>query len=413
MKPVNVIEGRVMRRGTPVAEARVILDRVRLRYSPRDSPPLGQIAGCDPIDFAVCEWTTDDSGFFQTQNLPDGNYRLRILPLGGPPMVLAPFHMQGRRQHVELGDIELAEAAQVRGTVLLPPGHAFEDLEAFLFDEPDFPRVPVDAQGRFAMQGLPAGIWTFAVESKSKSKSKRLMPGAQTTQTMQSGQTSDVSIDARDFGACRVELQVSVDGEVRPRMKVWLNQGSGTSQSFVTGDCDSEGRVSFMARAASGSVDVLDANVVLTTGFVLDLAGRQAYSDRLEVTSTDLTLQLPEGIDWPKDGYLEWTGETAGRPHPLKMPIELRDGVAVEILSNWIQVHPGLLQLRILEPGKWRGTLRIGPVIDMNGLRQDPGGPCFPRSQGRSVMGTAPTHEWTWAADLVRGLSNRVELPGR
>ncbi|MEZ5973647.1 MAG: carboxypeptidase-like regulatory domain-containing protein [Planctomycetota bacterium] len=354
------VAGRVLRDGAPATGVQVRVASVRPIFERNAGPQEPEIKGYRE-DGDVREVTqTDREGRFAFRNLDRRLLQVTAQPIEGAPLILEPFKPNRNPDH-DLGDLVLQEGAVLVGQVLLPPGVDGEGTPVHIGDLRGAPQTQLDANLRFEIRNLPAGDCTVILGGKAGA----LVEGAQLQTRVEPGQTREVTLDARDFGLCAVQLKVTLNGEVVPRALVHLHQVADRMDRERLGECDEEGWVRGNVRARGRvHVSFFRGGTQLYSEEVLELAGTSEVNAAMDFQTTSVRLHLPAGQAWPQEGYVVVTCQQVGDP---ESKVTIRERILSGALDNKMgsgnSLEQGALVVGMLKPGSWQGTVAIGRTM--------------------------------------------------
>lgn len=263
-----------------------------------------------------CVVESDGRGAFDFTDLAAGSYEVSIEKSSVAFTLLTGLRVPAERV-LDLGDIELAPEAIVRGRMLT---QGDDVASGFTITLDDYRETRVAASGEsFDFRGLSAGphwlVWRRADERRElDSQDPRRVDFV-----LSAGQTRELVIDTRPFASCELRVRLSRHGVPEAGRYVVVegagSTGSATSARTSLGRTDARG----IARArieAGRSVHVLaydDSKHVLgrTTSPLALVAGAE-HEVELDVTSGRLVVQLPASIQRPDVGRVRvlFVGDT-------------------------------------------------------------------------------------------------------
>jgi hypothetical protein len=153
------VTGRLVRAGQPMAGLRVAVVQLERSVGHHFIKAVGAVTGAD--------------GTFAFDHLPaDEVYAIFTLVGEGPQkfvLTTKRFKAPGDRQARDLGDLQVIEAMRLAGRVEVPAGRPLPpDARIVLGRDPawDLIAVPVAADGRFVIDGLPPETYKVRVAAK-------------------------------------------------------------------------------------------------------------------------------------------------------------------------------------------------------------------------------------------------------
>ncbi|MEZ5973649.1 MAG: carboxypeptidase-like regulatory domain-containing protein [Planctomycetota bacterium] len=300
------VRGRVLRDGTPVGGVAIQVHAVRPEFAlEKDFSKIQagiqpEITGWRQDSNSLQQLETDPAGAFVCTGLEPGYVQVQVLPTEGAPLYPQPV-LLAANEGKDLGDLLLQQPAAVQGQVLLPPGVEPGGLRIQFDNGSGDDGTPVDARGRFRMENLPAGTFRFYLQASPG----KIAKGAQAQVELHAGRTTEVLIDARAFGYCRVSLRVTIGGQPAAGYQVQLSSLELQFESANLLALDAQGNFAGDARAhGKWKLVIFGDQATYQIETPLDLTDRSTYEDHIDIQSGSLCLELPEGIELPRDGYL-------------------------------------------------------------------------------------------------------------
>jgi len=381
LDPLPRVRGRVVQAGMPVEGARLAL-------VPEGTGTVPSQAFRNPA--------TGADGAFDLSQPPPGRYELRAYqaPLGEGR--LGPIVLDGSAD-VEGLVVPLTTAlGSIEGRVLLPPGHAPDEVCLRFSTTRGFGRLQPD--GSFTWADVPAGTCTVSVLDGRRLNAVALQhqhdlewsePGdppawlaatPQATVEVRPGETARLEIDLANAAACLLAGAVRIDGAPPPLRDTWpkdpgIDAGpaavldtSSRSQPQSTADLDARGAFELTAQGPG----TYRLRLVLRLG---DENERWRVEDSVELAQ----------------GTLPWTLSVATAP----LSVQCAPGTALASLAVVWQAPGG-------------ATVRVRyPEID-----RERGQALFRRVPvGRVRVESASNPDGTVELELVAGVRNETRYP--
>src|SRR6202008_4746981 len=230
--------------------------------------------------------------------LARGTYSLKINARAGAPLEFAKLEI-GEAVVPDLGDLEIAQGASLRGRVVLAPGTLSEHWRVGVGDWPRGDSCMVRADGGFEMTGLTPGsfdLWVKPPAMKAADIVRRI--------ELVADQTTEVEIDASDRMPARIHLRLTRAGVPLAGYRVRFEcEGDGTQPTEATSD-SSGTAVATLLPCAGVRATVLAASMfpLARLPAPISVPAGARIEEVLEVDAGELTLLFPEEFAVPANG---------------------------------------------------------------------------------------------------------------
>ena len=244
------IEGRVLRNGTPLANAFVEAEGgipmgERLREL-TGTPGPGFVSTLTSLPLA----RTAADGSFKIDGLTAPLVRVSVHSLSGSTTEL-PIIELAEGTTMDLGDIDCGAGGTLRGQVVMPPGVSPSGLVASIGWGLGSVRAPLDGGGNFELLHAPAGTQTVDISGRDGD----FEYGTEAEVFIREGEINVVQIDASGMGMARVRLQIDLDGAPADSMRVLFLEPDDAESVVGVAFCDGSGAIDVRLPAV-GEVDV-------------------------------------------------------------------------------------------------------------------------------------------------------------
>gem|GEM_PF-4688535 len=307
------LTGRVVQAGMPVPGALGRLAPVSVRPKNVVNPSAGDpsvnpLAGYRSPDYAKGSYrafVVDQDGRFAVTGMDGERFTLRISQTGQ-----GMVELEVGSDRPDVGDIELQSTGSIAGSVILPPHVRPEEVRIRIAGGP---RVALDSEGKFLVQGVALGLQYFTVSSipnklKQAAAPRKLPPGlpadafgvALPAVEVVAGETREVVLDLNSLALTPLRLQVLLDGQpmrgLRPSLGIghrYQGVDATDDQGWTTAALDSAG------------CDTLKLQGDWTTpleihGFPVGVPIERSVS----IPTATLRIRVPDSWAMPTDGSL-------------------------------------------------------------------------------------------------------------
>lgn len=347
------LSGRVLRDGEPVAGVLVEVVRGWMRELPAGLGIETERGVFRASGNTQQSTRTDEHGRFAIDALDAGTHRLTVTPVRGAPRIVVPIELRPREDR-ELGDLTLTAGAAIAGNVLVPGGIDPAGLEVYLDDWRDDRTAVTDARGQFRFEELAPGPHSLTLKTRPG-----VLAGMGAVQVeLLDGQTTEVTLDARDREMCAVTLSIDVGGLPVNQLQVDLRAEDGTRTQL--GHCDERGVVSGSV-LASGKARVCawlpGGRELVHPDVVLDLVQRGRIEREVRFELASLAVRLPAATALPTNGHVRLS---FGPNSPLRaIQHRLENGKPARALPTCDRIEPDSLVFGALTPGEFDATLEL------------------------------------------------------
>ncbi|MEL6428668.1 MAG: carboxypeptidase regulatory-like domain-containing protein [Planctomycetota bacterium] len=319
------------------------------------------------------ECSTEEPAF-EFEGLEPGSWRLRATAEDGTT-ALVPVADLDVDETRDVGAVGLNASGTITGTVLLPPGAEVPSVTVLVADVPGLGAeqeplaAATDAEGRFRIEGVPAGRRTVRNETIHTD----LMWGGEVDALVPAGGEVDVTLDLTQRGLVPIEVTVELDGApfdgavVRVvREDVWPTR---TAYDLYEDNEIYLGRTQFggVARGRGRAfgrtrplIEIDGWKFFAPEDQVIDLVGTATVEATVRLESGAIALMLPADAALPVDGSVRFRLESADDPRVASWStVQLEGGAPI--------AHPGLVpgpdlrrwRAERLPPGEWLFSAEI------------------------------------------------------
>lgn len=258
---------------------------------------------------------SDAQGRFRFDSLESGEHRLEITTTLGERRSIEPIRIDAATP-LDLGQVELFLAGELTGRVLTPPdtSPAGLKLTATVFDIAR--HATTDAEGRFRIPMLPAGLAHVSVHNQPgvlawfPTQHFRLAPD----------QALEVVLDASGCAGASVAIVARIDGQPAEKLNVYLNAARDPKQTARLNSTDTKGATSGWVSAIGES----DLEFHAPSRMLVAALPRAAVLSPGASVSLELDLAVGQlAFEWPalppgeKLQQVEFEGRRADRAQPV------------------------------------------------------------------------------------------------
>lgn len=327
------VSGRVFRSANPAAAS------VELRTVATVVDGPGKLAFRANSDTVVRE-NTDREGRFRIAGVLPGTYQLVARATDGACVELVPLEVPPSGD-VDVGDLVLKPGAAIRGRVLLPPGRSAAGLVVAVDAWQNALDTETDAEGRFRFDALLPGDHRLSLGEQPGR-----VTGLEARIRLESGETREVELDARENGTCDVALTLELCGAPAEGYDVSLMPADRQARRHELGTTDAAGRVSGWAPAwgrARVELTLADYSRLVhpqpLEGLALD--ANVAALVRFEVG--ELRIALPPLLALPPESWVRLALASAASEKPIQRSSSIAE--AVDGVLSFANVLPGEYEL--------------------------------------------------------------------
>lgn len=299
----QVVKGRVLRDGAPVAGARVVLEKPHRQHLSWGSASLTARVTVFVADkHKRSETTSDLEGRFEVPMIGYGHVRVSA-SMGDREVCVRQVSVEGDDH--DLGDMPLGRYGAIEGQVLVPLGQTAEGLKVSLGEGPSVQKVLTGANGRFRLERVLPGLQRLALRGVDPHLESMTGEAFEVA----AGQTAQANLDASGYGRGELVLTILIDGKPATGTEVDVKPLRVTpfSGSQVLGECDELGRVRGYCRTYPRvAVGIFGfSNRLYHPGVFLEPRLGEVQEHTISFQMAGVTLRLPEDLAWPANARLE------------------------------------------------------------------------------------------------------------
>jgi hypothetical protein len=307
--PAGSIVGRLVMSGAPVAGGSITMQREWLDDLGRPAPLEKSAVANAHTDVGSYPGRgrrvrAKDDGTFTLADLAAGTYQLQIEATGAGALLVRGVKVS-EGDALQLGDIQLARAAIVRGRLIAPAGDSPTSYSVFM-DSRRERSVDITAQdGSFEFVGLEAGPHTITWGRERKLLRASDDPHLQRLD-LAAGEERNVVLDASRSDKCAVTTQVLRNGAPAAGLEVmaqWKDRRTSLGRTGDDGKCtgEVEGDLVFDLVAVSpDNREIGDGG----RGLHAVPGGRMELTIRISTGS--VLLELPPDLVAPQEGFVSF-----------------------------------------------------------------------------------------------------------